>query len=198
MSRWAETFAALSGDSDTVDTLRRNAEPISSVSHSVNSVTAPPERATAPPPLPVAECAFATRREAEEESAAIVEYDGKIPRGWAEGFARLHPDRPPGDVPARRWSQFVEDCGRFLDCGWAERAASLGWGPLDLFGCDRERPFARVDQAGFLWLLNGDELVELDRHMVVIERRTGARQRFRRRPVAVGDIALAWELVAER
>lgn len=33
--------------------------------------------------------------EAEEERAAIVEHDGNIPRAWAEGFARLDPDRRP-------------------------------------------------------------------------------------------------------
>lgn len=136
--------------------------------------------------------------EAEEERAAIVEHDGKIPRAWAEGFARLDPDRPPGDVPLRRWQTLVDDCGRFLDAGWAEKVAALGWGPLDLFGCDRERPFARIGHAGLLWLLNGDKLVELTRHTAVIERRTGARQTFRRRPVAVGEIVLAWELVAQR
>lgn len=33
--------------------------------------------------------------EAEEERAAIIECDGKSPRAWAEGFARLDPDRRP-------------------------------------------------------------------------------------------------------
>jgi hypothetical protein len=132
---------------------------------------------------------------AEEERAGIVEHDGRIPCAWAEGFARLHPDRPPGEVPPKRWLTFVDDVGRFLDSDFAAVAAALGWGPLDLFGCDRDRPFPRIDQAGLLWLLNGDRLVELDRYTAVIERRTGARQRFRRRPVAVGDVVLAWELV---
>jgi hypothetical protein len=27
-------------------------------------------------------------------------------------------------------------------------AERLGWGPLDLFGCDRVKPFARIDRAG--------------------------------------------------
>jgi hypothetical protein len=122
------------------------------------------------------------------------EYGGGIPRTWVEGFARLHPDRPPGDVPLRRWQAFIDDIGRFLDGSWAEKATALSWGPLDLFGCDRDRPFARIDHAGLLWLLNGDRLVDLDRHEAVIETRTGARQTFRRRPLAVGDVVLAWEL----
>jgi hypothetical protein len=96
--------------------------------------------------------------EAEEERAAIAEYDGAAPRIWAEALARLDPNKPPGDVPPRRWLRFIDDCGRFLDGGWAARAAALGWGPLDLFGCDRERPFARVDHLGLLWLLNGGTL----------------------------------------
>jgi|SRR5215471_8336726 len=37
-----------------------------------------------------------------------VEHDGKVPRAWAEGFARLHPDRPAGDLPAKRWLRFVD------------------------------------------------------------------------------------------
>jgi hypothetical protein len=44
-----------------------------------------------------------------EERAAIIEHDGKIPREWAEGFARLDVDRPPSDVPLKRWRRFVDD-----------------------------------------------------------------------------------------
>jgi hypothetical protein len=44
MSRWGETFAALSGGSDTLDTIRHSGDPLSIVSQSVNSVTAAPTR----------------------------------------------------------------------------------------------------------------------------------------------------------
>jgi hypothetical protein len=59
---------------------------------------------------------------AESERAAIVEHDGKIPRERAEGFGRLDPDRPPVDVPLKRWQRFIDDVGGFLDgsfCGAA-------------------------------------------------------------------------------
>jgi hypothetical protein len=46
----------------------------------------------------------------------------------------------------------------FLDSPFRAVAQALDWGPDDLFGCDRDRPFARIDQAGLLWLLNGDRL----------------------------------------
>jgi hypothetical protein len=132
--------------------------------------------------------------EAEEERAAIVEYDGGAPRAWAEGFARLNPDKPPADVPARRWLRFIDDCGRFLDTRLAERAASFSWGPLDLFGCDREKPFARVDHLGLLWLLNGGSILELHRDHAIIKAPGGGRQTYRRRPVEVGRVVLAWEV----
>ena len=82
MSRWAETFAALSGGSDTVDTVRHTTEPTPTVSESVKSVTAPPEPSAA-------ERVVAIWGEADEERAAIVEHDGTIPREWADGFARF-------------------------------------------------------------------------------------------------------------
>jgi hypothetical protein len=78
--------------------------------------------------------------DAEEERAAIIEYDGGAPRDWAEALARLDPNKPPQHVPLHRWLRFIDDCGRFLDGGWADKAAALGWGPLDLFGCNPRRP----------------------------------------------------------
>ena len=89
---------------------------------------------------------------------------------------------------------FVDDIGRFLDSGFAETATALGWGPLDLFGCDRDRPFARIDQAGLLWLLGGNKLVALTAFTATIELSTGSRQTYRRKPEGPGR-ALAWELL---
>ncbi len=98
--------------------------------------------------------------EANEERAAIVEYDGGAPRAWAEALARLNPNKRPTDVPAKRWVRFLDDCGSFLDGRWPAKAADFGWGPLDLFGCDRERPFERIDHLGLLWLVDGGSIIE--------------------------------------
>jgi len=135
-----------------------------------------------------------TWTDTQEERAAIVEYDGRAPRAWAEALARLDPNSPPGDVPPHRWLRFIDDCGRFLDGGWAERVTAFGWGPLDLFGCDRERPFARRDHKGLLWLLDGGSIIELHRDRAIIETARGVRQSHERRPVEVGRVVLAWEL----
>jgi hypothetical protein len=188
VTRWADTFAALSRGADTLDTMRHSEEGAATVSQTVNSVAASPQS-----PAPV-DRPLARWSESEKEHAAIVEYDGNIPRAWAEGYTRLHPDRPPADVLPRRWQTFIDDVELFLDSPFCAVAAALGWGPLDLFGCDRGRPFARIDHAGLLWLLNGDKLVEIDRHKAVIQGRTGARQTYHRKPVAVGEVVLAWEL----
>lgn len=131
--------------------------------------------------------------EAEEERAATVEYDGNIPLTWAEGFARLDRTSPPADLPFIRWRRFVDDVGLFLDSPFCAVAAALGWGPYDLFGCDRDRPFARIDQAGLLWLLDGNRLVMLAADAATIEFSTGARQTWRRKPASPGRV-LAWEL----
>src|SRR5262245_56683958 len=54
-----------------------------------------------------------------QERAGIIEYEGFAHRAWAETLARLDPARPPGDVPPKRWVQFIDDCGHFIDNGWA-------------------------------------------------------------------------------
>ena len=81
---------------------------------------------------------------------------------------------------------------RFAD-RWAATAAALGWGPADLWGCHREKPYERLDCAGLLWLLNGAEIVTLTADTATIRTQTGAIQSFRRRPAPTGTV-LAWEL----
>jgi hypothetical protein len=130
--------------------------------------------------------------EGEAKRAAIVEHSGRIPCAWAEGFARLDPDRPPADAPARRWVRFIDDIGLFLDSPFCAVAAALGWTALDLFGADRDRPFARIDQKGLLWLLNGKKLVALTEDTATMQTQTGARQILRRKPAEPGQV-LPWE-----
>jgi hypothetical protein len=146
-----------------------------------------PHREVAAPPVNVADSG-----EAFEERAAIAEYDGGTPRVWAEALARLDPSRPPADVPHRRWVRFLDDCGRFLDEGWATRAEAFGWGPLELFGCHRDKPFARISHCGLLWLLNRRQLLALTSDTARIATANGFLT-YRRVP-AEADQVLAWEL----
>jgi hypothetical protein len=100
---------------------------------------------------------------------------------------------PRLDVPPVRWRRFVDDVGHFLDCPFCAVAAALGWTPYDLFGCDRDRPFARIDQMGLQWLLNGNRLVALTENTATIQMSASVRQTYRRRPSGPGRL-LAWEL----
>ena len=200
MNRWRQRLAELHGEGAEPPGVPSTA--VQNVQNVQNQPTAPPfehfeqiEQPTKPTgrPATATDCAVVAWGAAEEERAAIVQHDGATPRAWAEGFARLDPDRPPGDVPLRRWRRFVDDVGLFLDSPFCAVAAALGWGPHDLFGCDRDRPFARVDQAGLLWLLDGNKLVMLAKGAVTIETRTGARQTWRLKASEPGRV-LAWEL----
>jgi hypothetical protein len=90
-------------------------------------------------------------------------------------------------VPAGRWCQFIDDCGRLLGAGLIEEAARLGWTAHDLFGCDGEKPFGRVDQMGLVWFVKGGRVVSISMSAAVIEASTtGARQTFRRKVGALG------------
>jgi len=187
MSRWADTFAALSRGHDTLDTMRHTGS-IAPLCRTVSTVSHPPSTGES-----AAEAAPAAGPEINPDESASPWIEAG-PRSWAERFARLHPDRPRANVPSRRWAQFIADGSLFLDSPFCAVAAALGWGPLDLFGCDRDRPFARIDQAGLLWLLNGGKLVALtEGTAAAIERRTGARQTYHRKPSEPGRV-LAWEL----
>jgi hypothetical protein len=63
------------------------------------------------------------RRVAFEERAAIIEYDGRVPREWAEQFAGLLFTRKPVGVDELDWTWFLSTCGRIIDEAPARSAA---------------------------------------------------------------------------
>jgi hypothetical protein len=58
-----------------------------------------------------------------EERAAVIQYDGKTPRAWAEQFARILTDRRPKGIDDLDWSYFLTACGRIIDETPDRRAA---------------------------------------------------------------------------
>jgi hypothetical protein len=133
-------------------------------------------------------------RAARAAKAALREIvESEAPREWADALARLDPARPPADVPEGRWRRFIDDCGVFLDSGWAGRAAALGWEPPELFGCDRAKPFARVSRQGLLWFLNGRPVLALTGDIAAIANSNRGRVTYYRHPPQPGQI-LVWEL----
>lgn len=117
-----------------------------------------------------------------------------LPSEWRDGLSRLRPDHPPRDVPLRRWQQFIIDARRLVDTGVLARATEHGWTARDLFGCDREKPFARIDQMGLTWLIDGGRVLGMSRSAAVIRTASGAQQTFRRKPTT-GQIPV-WGMIS--
>jgi hypothetical protein len=193
MNRWRARLVELQGDShapsahvQNVQIVQKSQSPLTS--EHIEQIEQRRELVTA--------AQDDTWTDAQEERAAIIEYDGGAPRAWAEALARLDPANPPADVPLPRWQQFIDDCGRFLDLGWANQAEAFGWGPRDLFGCDRERPLARYDHMGLLWMIQGGKLVALTAQTATIDTLTGSLLAYRRVPIGSDRIVLAWELAS--
>jgi hypothetical protein len=131
-----------------------------------------------------------------EERAALIEEGSGAPREWAEAFAGIDAGHPPEGIPEPRWRQFIDDGGRFLDQGWAYKAKALGWSPLELFGCDRSRPLARIDNTGLIWLMRGRRLLALTAETATIENRNAPPHKYRRCLNEPGRAVLAWELLS--
>jgi hypothetical protein len=119
----------------------------------------------------------------------------RVQADWVEGIARLQYHRPPCDVPAHRWRQFVDDCNAFLNSPEAERAAELGWDAMALFGCQPKHPLSYLGKAGLLWHVNGGRVIEVHRGWAVIDRQVNRSQRiFSRRDIDKDRVVLPWTL----
>jgi hypothetical protein len=112
----------------------------------------------------------------------------------AAALAQLNSGDPPRDIPHARWAQFIDDSLRFLASGWADRAVPLGWTALDLFGCDRVKPWARIDHLGLLWLLNGQCLLALSADTAAISTPAGGSVTFKKISHDLPGRVLAWQL----
>jgi hypothetical protein len=137
---------------------------------------------------PVRDSELPDKSFAATESPSVVQQ-------WLEGVQRLDYVRCPTAVPLIRWHLFLGDCHSFLSSSenWADRAATLAWDTLALFGCHRIRPLDHLGSAGLLWAVNGGKLVELHRDWAVIERAEDRSRRVhhRRRPNAA-NVTLPW------
>jgi hypothetical protein len=97
----------------------------------------------------------------------------------------------PATVRPDRWRQAIMDAERFLD-QWGAQASALGWDTLDIFSVHPTHPLQRLDCAGLVILLHGDELVAITAEAARIRKPSGALLVYprRQRPGAVP----LWEL----
>ena len=126
------------------------------------------------------------------ERASLASAGAGVPRTWAEGFAALCAMPPPTGFMPERWRRVVDAAGLFLE-RWADVAVACGWSLCDAFGCHPDRPGVRTDAMGVVLLLNRCRIVAVDEAGADLMTDTGARQRFRRRPLPPGTICI-WEL----
>lgn len=128
-----------------------------------------------------------------EERAALAEVGAGVPREWAEGYARLQVmTRPQVGISIWRWSQVIEDAGRFLD-GWASHAAALGWRTLDVFGVHCTKPVERFDAAGLIWCIHGAEIVAITEMSARVKSTSGVVQTYVRHDQHHPEAIAIWQ-----
>jgi hypothetical protein len=85
---------------------------------------------------------------------------------------------PPYDCSEVRWSRAMRGLKRFVDEGWSDKAAILGWTAVELF---RLPPlWSRVDLAGAALLIGDRRVVVVTEASIVIETPSGTSLKFRR------------------
>jgi hypothetical protein len=86
--------------------------------------------------------------------------------------------QPPCDCSEVSWARAMRGLKRFVDHGWSDKAALLGWTAVELF---RLPPlWSRVDLAGAALLIGDRRVVAVTEASIVIETASGARLKFRR------------------
>ena len=141
--------------------------------------------------LAVLENAESTGTPAKAAKPAKPALQVAAPAEWHDGVDRLSTLAAPAMVRPQRWSLLTRDARRFLR-DWGAQAAALGWDTLGLFGAHPTHPVQRLDCAGLLLLLHGDELAAITADTARIRTRRGAILTYYRRP-RPGAVPL-WQL----
>ena len=128
-----------------------------------------------------------------EERAAIVEYDGKLPRILAEALAQLEVCPPPPGTQPRRWQRAQVAFVELLATGAAVQALAAGWTLQELCGVCRMSPHDAPSKAGLIFSMwPGDRVEGIDAWGCNI----AAAQRWHnwRRVPASALVVMPWEI----
>jgi hypothetical protein len=88
----------------------------------------------------------------------------------------------------------LDDGGRLLDTGWAQKAAALGWSALDVFGVHPLAPNARFDAMGLVLLILGGDVIDIKTDRAMIRNPAGNCLTYYLRRDTAQAVAL-WDLV---
>jgi hypothetical protein len=84
----------------------------------------------------------------------------------------------PVDCLPRRWAEAQDGLQRFVNDGWGDQAALIGWSPEELY---RVPPlWRRVDLTGAALLIGESRVIAVTEASIVIETLSGSRLKFRR------------------
>ena len=115
------------------------------------------------------------------------------PPEWLQGVELAERASPPRRVSLEGWRLWCSDARAFLDA-WGERAHSLGWPAMDLFGVHPTRPRERIDAAGLVPSLGGRQVLALSEGAAAIATAGGGGLTFRRLSSVGGPRELFWAL----
>jgi hypothetical protein len=121
----------------------------------------------------------------EEHGARVID--------WQDGVRHLDVDRPPPGFPPLRWERFIDDAHIFIR-DWARQADRLGWQTTAIFGVDTHAPWARIDKAGLVVLLDGGRVVAMSEDWAALIMRRGGRLTFYRQRHTEVEAVPVWEV----
>lgn len=142
-----------------------------------------------------AEAGSGDNRDVRDNSAANVPIVPNVPQSLPSdvraGLVTLQAMAAPRLARPEVWPGVVADAGCLASDGWAVQALSLGWTPLDLWGCS---PVVggNPDHEGLAVWLGGRRILLIDERTCLVDTRAGGRAMFTRRDPA--GAVLLWDL----
>lgn len=86
--------------------------------------------------------------------------------------------QPPSDCSEPRWAMAQYGLQHFVEDGWADPAALMGWPPEELY---RVPPvWSRIDLTGAALLIGDRKIIAVTQALIAIETRSASQLKFRR------------------
>jgi hypothetical protein len=84
--------------------------------------------------------------------------------------------KPPDNCSEAHWAEASRGLKRFVNAGWSDKAALLGWTAVELY---RAPPlWSRIDLTGAALLIGDRRVIAVTKDSIVIEAPTGAPLKF--------------------
>lgn len=130
-----------------------------------------------------------------EEYIAKIEAETRLPREWAEAFARISLVRCSPKFSKSTWQRVQNNASVVLD-KHIKDIIRTGWGILDIFGCHALTPEARYDAMGLLLAMSDDDvIISISPSQIGLRKKsTGSVQCYIKRRASEEMVTL-WEVI---